>query len=141
MNASVDAARTTGCKRIVRLTGKGETPWSIFSILINGLGSMAKAWNYEGEQLLRAADDIEYTIVRPGVMRGEEADLPANSLALGDDGADLKVTSIPHASIARLCIDSLSFANAGRTTLCAMASDPCRPPHCGLPQSAHAGAT
>ena len=42
----IDAARASGtCKRIVRLTGKGETPWSIFSILINGLGSMAKAWN------------------------------------------------------------------------------------------------
>lgn len=41
----IAAARSTECKRIVRLTGKGETPWSIFSILINGLGSMAKAWN------------------------------------------------------------------------------------------------
>lgn len=31
-----------------------------------------------------------------------------------------QVTSIPHASIARLCVESLSYANAGRTTLCAM---------------------
>ena len=120
----IEAARASRtCKRIVRLTGKGETPWSIFSILINGLGSMAKAWNYEGERLLRACDDIEYTIVRPGVMRGEEADLPPASLVLGDDGADLKVTSIPHGSIAALCIDSLGYANAGRCTLCAMASE------------------
>lgn len=117
----IKAARASGtCKRIVRLTGKGEDPWSIFSILINGLGSMAKAWNYEGERLLRDVSDLEYTIVRPGVMRGEEADLPPKSLALGDDGADLKVTAIPHASIAKLCIDSLSYANAGRSTLCAM---------------------
>eukprot|EP00962_Isochrysis_galbana_P049317 scaffold20827_cov129-Isochrysis_galbana.AAC.1 len=43
--------------------GKGEDPWSVFSILINGLGSMAKAWNYEGEQLLRACEDVDYTIV------------------------------------------------------------------------------
>ena len=120
----IAAARSSStCKRVVRLTGKGETPWSIFSILINGLGSMAKAWNYEGERLLRACDDLEYTIVRPGVMRGEEAELPSNSLALGDDGADLKVTSIPHATIARLCIDSLGYANAGRSTLCAMATE------------------
>ena len=120
----IGAARASGtCKRIVRLTGKGETPWSIFSILINGLGSMAKAWNYEGERLLREADDLEYTIVRPGVMRGEESELPANSLALADNGGDLKVTSIPHSTIARLTIDSLTYANAGRCTLCAMASE------------------
>ena len=51
----------------MRVTGKGETPWSFFSILINLLGSHAKAWNYEGEQLLRASS-LDYTIVRPGVM-------------------------------------------------------------------------
>lgn len=120
----IRAARASGtCTRIVRLTGKGETPWSIFSILINGLGSMAKAWNYEGEQLLLACDDLEYTIVRPGVMRGDEAELPSHSLALADDGADLKVTAIPHATIARLCVDSLSYGNAGRCTLCAMQSE------------------
>lgn len=45
------AAKSSGtCKRIVRITGKGESPWSLPSILINGLGSMAKAYNYEGEQ-------------------------------------------------------------------------------------------
>lgn len=78
---------------------------------------------YEGEQLLRATDDLEYTIVRPGVMRGEETEFASHSLALGDDGADLKVTSIPHATIARLCVESLGYANAGRSTLCAMASE------------------
>jgi len=29
---------------------------------------MAKAWNYEGENLLRACPVVEYTIVRPAVM-------------------------------------------------------------------------
>lgn len=115
------AARASGtCNRLVRLTGKGETPWSIFSILINGMGSMAKAWNYEGEQLLRAADDIEYTIIRPGIMQGDVADLAPSSLALADDGGDLKVTSIPHASIAALAIDVFGSPNAARATLCAM---------------------
>ena len=42
----IEAAQASGtCGRVVRITGKGETPWSIFSILINGLGSMAKACN------------------------------------------------------------------------------------------------
>jgi len=41
----------------VRITGS-EKPWNIFSIIINGLGGMAKAWNYEGERLLRACDDL-----------------------------------------------------------------------------------
>ena len=48
----IDAARASdSCKRIVRITGKGETPWSIPSILINGLGSMAKA--YSGNFVVR----------------------------------------------------------------------------------------
>ena len=88
----VAAAKASGSvRRIVRITGKGEDPWSIFSILINGLsrdirrdirreiraematmrvaglGSMAKAWNYEGECVLRKSD-IDYTIIRPGIM-------------------------------------------------------------------------
>ena len=92
----VAAAKASGSvRRIVRITGKGEDPWSIFSILINGLsrdvrrelapryglrcrrcashsvaglGSMAKAWNYEGECVLRGTSDIDYTIIRPGIM-------------------------------------------------------------------------
>ena len=31
----IDAGRATNCTRIVRITGKGESPWSIFSILIH----------------------------------------------------------------------------------------------------------
>ena len=88
----IEAAQASGtCSRVVRITGKGETPWSVFSILINGLGSMAKAWNYEGENLLRACPDVEYTIVRPGVMGGDAANAPPASLALADNGGDLKV--------------------------------------------------
>lgn len=117
----IKAARASGtCKRIVRVTGKGETPWSFFSILINGLGSMAKAWNYEGERLLRACDDIDYTIIRPGVMGDVDATLEDASLVLADDGGDLKVSSIPHISVAQLCVRCLEFPNAERTTLCAM---------------------
>ena len=117
----IEAAKLSGtCQRIVRITGKGETPWSVPSILINGLGSMAKAWNYEGEQLLRAAKaDVEYTIIRPGVM-GQVDDLQPSSLALADDGGDLKVSAIPHGAVADLCVDCLDAPNAAGSTLTAM---------------------
>jgi putative NADH-flavin reductase len=126
----VAAMRKTNCKRIVRITGKGETPWSLFSILLNALGSMAKAWNNEGEHVLREAADIDYTIIRPGVMSTSDEDLcepdkclTANSLALADDGGDLKVTPIPHGAIANLCVEVLKFPNTARSTLTAMQSE------------------
>ena len=107
------------CKRIVRITGKGETPTSFFSVLINLLGSMAKAWNYEGERLLRDQQDIEYTIIRPGIMseKGPEGNY---SLILADDGGDLPVAKIRYADIATLAIDCLAYPNAARSTLTAM---------------------
>ena len=92
-------AAKAGCRRVVRVTGKGEAPWSFFSVLINLLGCHAKTWNYEGERRLRANEDIAYTIVRPGVM-GVETELAPDSLALADDGGDLKVSAIPHAAVA-----------------------------------------
>lgn len=121
----IDAAKRSGSVcRIVRITGKGETPWSPFSILINGLGSMAKAYNYEGEQLLRAAagaGEIEYTIIRPGVMgKGDEELGEDRDLVLADNGAGLKVSSIPHRCVAQLCVASLGCANTARATLTAM---------------------
>ena len=117
----IDAAKASGsCKRIVRITGKGETPWSIPSILINALGSMAKAYNYEGENLLRAAkSEVEYTIIRPGVM-GQTDELQPSSLALSDDGGDLKVAPIPHSAVADLCLGALESPNAACATLTAM---------------------
>lgn len=107
------------CKRIVRITGKGEDPFGIFSILINMLGSMAKAWNYEGEQLLRKCKDIDYTIVRPGVM-GPENIPTGKVLALADNGGDMKVSAVRYEDIASLCVQSLDYENCARTTLTAM---------------------
>ncbi|KAL7572579.1 hypothetical protein ACA910_000396 [Epithemia clementina (nom. ined.)] len=135
----LEAAKASGgsCKRIVRITGKGEDPTSIFSILINMLGSMAKAWNYEGEQALRSQTDVEYTIIRPGVMSeqgpvDEKNDTKQSSsdysnkyqLVLADNGGDLKVSKIRYDDIASLCIESLGYSNAGRCTLTAMTRDP-----------------
>ena len=50
---------------------------------------------------------------------GAAADEPS-SLALADNGGDLKVSRISYAAVAALCVDSLGHANAARSTLCAM---------------------
>lgn len=115
----IDATKeSTSCKRIVRVTGKGEDPFGFFSVLINMLGNMAKGWNYEGEQLLRDSG-VDYTIVRPGVM-GKD-DIPTGKvLALADNGQDLKVSAVTHSQIADLCVSCLDYSNAARTTLTAM---------------------
>lgn len=106
------------CKRIVRVTGKGEDPFGVFSILINMLGNMAKGWNYEGEQLLRDSG-LDYTIVRPGVMGRD--DIPTRKvLALVDNGKDLKVSPVTHSQISNLCVECLNYPNAARATLTAM---------------------
>jgi len=115
----IDAAKESGSiKRIVRVTGKGEEPTQFFTVLINMLGNMAKAWNYEGEQLLRTSD-IDYTIIRPGVMGND--DIPTDKvLALADNGQDLPVTAVTHSQIASLCVECLDYPNTARSTLTAM---------------------
>jgi nucleoside-diphosphate-sugar epimerase len=114
----IDAAGECDCKRIIRVTGKGEEPTKVFTVLINMLGNMAKAWNYEGEQLLRASG-VDYTIVRPGIMGRD--DIPTGRvLALADNGRDLPVTAVSHSQIADLCVDCLNYPNTYRSTLTAM---------------------
>lgn len=109
--------RGSACRRIVRITGKGETPMSFFSILINMFGTMAKAWNYEGEELLRQSG-LDYTIIRPGIMMAE---VPAESLrGLKDDGGDLPVSQVSYGQIAELSIQCLDYDNAAKATLTAM---------------------
>jgi len=123
-------ASQSKCKRIVRITGFGEDPKGFFTILINLLGSMAKAWNYQGEQALRSnAKDLEYTIVRPGVM-SDDAPSPLNNnkdkkvaFQLMDNGAPLPVSRIRYSDIAKLCVDSLDASNnpaVGHCTLTAV---------------------
>ena len=131
--AACKASQT--CKRIVRVTGKGEQPTQIFTVLINMLGHMAKGWNYEGEQLLRTgcsskeehgSGGLEYTIVRPGVMRSDNTNnddvLPPKEgvLALADNGGDLPITSVSHTQIASLCVDCLNYPNTAQSTLTVM---------------------
>jgi NAD(P)H-binding len=113
------------CKHLVRITGKGETPWSIFSILINALGGIAKGWNYEGEQLIRSQQSVKYTIIRPGIMKesiAEDQHAPSSSVVLGlrDNGNDMKVSVVSYEQIANLTIQVLSRMNCHRTTLTAM---------------------
>mmetsp|Transcript_7729 Transcript_7729/g.24210 ORF Transcript_7729/g.24210 Transcript_7729/m.24210 type:complete len:156 (+) Transcript_7729:237-704(+) len=84
---------------------------------------MVKAWNYAGETLLRESrDEVAYTIIRPGIMSRADpvAGDPPRSLALVDNGRDLKVTPITHAAIAKLCVACLDAPNAAGSTLSAM---------------------
>jgi NAD(P)-dependent dehydrogenase (short-subunit alcohol dehydrogenase family) len=117
------------CRHLVRITGNGETPWSIFSILINAFGGMAKAWNYEAEQLIRNQSAIDYTIIRPGIMKKDDdgtggkgggSTLPA--LTLRDNGGALPVTVTTYGQIAALSIDCLRRPNMKRSTLAVMNS-------------------
>jgi hypothetical protein len=108
--------------RLVRITGKGEDPWSIFSILINAFGGIAKGWNYEGEQLLRKSS-VDYTIIRPGVLKeqlDDEGNDPPPQLALLDNGRNLPVTAVSYAQIAQLIIQCMTLDNCKRATITAM---------------------
>lgn len=131
----LQACRDSKCRRIVRITGKGENPTSFISILINTLGSMAKAWNYQGEQVLRGQTDVAYTIIRPGIMVNEPSvatvtgNDPPVGLALADDGGDLPVSKISYADVASLCIECLNRDNTARSTLCAMTTAPSESEH------------
>lgn len=111
------AKKSDSFGRIVRITGKGEDPYGIFTILINMLGNMAKAWNYEGECLLRQSG-LNYTIIRPGIMSPDE--FPGKVKALKDDGQDLPVSKVGYDQIANLAVECLDFENAAKATLTAM---------------------
>lgn len=116
----VQASAATTIRRIVRITGNNEKPFSFFSILLNMLGKMAKGWNYEGEQVLRTSSTIPYTIIRPGVMR-PSIPSTSKSRALGDNGtSNLKVSAVSYAQIAELCIECLDYDNCDKSTLVAM---------------------
>jgi len=122
----VASSNKSTVKRIVRITGKGESPFSIFSILINMLSGMAKGWNYEGEQLLRKKSNnkIDYTIIRPGILM-EAKNMKEGKVFYGlrDNGLDMPVTPVSYDQIANLCIESLNYDNCARTTLTAMNTD------------------
>lgn len=120
----------TKIMHIVRITGKGEDPKGFFSILLNGLGAYCKAWNYQGEVVLRtmlanpsqdeSKDSIGYTIVRPGILKKEEKEIELNlftkeDLELADDGGNnLKVTTVGYSQIAGLLVDLVLSAGDGR---------------------------
>lgn len=106
------------CQRVVRITGKGEEPFSFFSILINLLGGMAKAWNNQAEGLFRESS-IDYTIIRPGIMMDKVEGGP-NCLALKDNGGNIKTSAVSYSQIASLCIQSLHYDQCKRSTLTAM---------------------
>lgn len=117
----VKIAEEVGCDHVVRITGNNEKPWSFFSILINGLGRMAKGWNYEGEQVLRMQSKVDYTIIRPGIMKDDYDPVEAGvHLEVKDNGGYLKISPVSYSQIAELCIESLLQSQARRSTLTAM---------------------
>jgi len=80
---------------------------------------MAKGWNYEAEQLIRASR-IDYTIIRPGVMKEVVEDEGRLTLGLKDNGGDLKVSAVSYGRIADLVIQSYQRDTCKRCTLTAM---------------------
>ena len=118
----IDAAHgTPSVKRIIRITGKGEQPYSIVAILINMLGNLAKGWNYEGEVLLRKSG-IDYTIIRPGLLKKDYTE-PTKARGLVDNGGDMKVSVVSYHQIAQVCIESLQYDNTKKSTLTVMNVD------------------
>lgn len=95
--------------------------WSLFSILINAFGGMAKGWNYEAEQVIRLNRNIDYTIIRPGVMK-DVVENEDSSLVLGllDNGGDLKVSAVSYGRIADLVIQAFQRDSCKRCTVTAM---------------------
>jgi len=120
---AVQEQKNPTCKRIVRVTGKGEQPFSVFTILINMLGFMAKAWNYEGEQLLRKSQ-LAYTIVRPGLLKDpDDYQIPTKAKMVKDNGQDLKVSPVTYDQIANVCIEVLNHDNCAKSSLTVMNVD------------------
>ena len=126
----IDAANDSPTvKRIVRLTGVCDTPFSFFSILINLLGRLAKGYNYEGEMLLRSESQKsnvswDYTIIRPGVMSSDHENEGEGILALADNGEKLPVSRMSYGQIAMLCSQVCDYANCGRSTITAANVEP-----------------
>ena len=134
------SARDDGPKieHVVRITGKGEDPTGIFSILLNGLGSYCKAWNYQGEVVVRQAfgtGDIGYTIIRPGILKkvepptNEQGTSPDDLVLADNGGNDLKVTPVTYNQIAALMVELVKLAKGKdqggrRVTLAAMNTPP-----------------
>lgn len=113
---------TAGVKpHIIRITGKGEDPFSFFSILINMLGNLAKGWNYEGETLLRKSG-LDYTIIRPGILNGDYQE-QKKARMLKDNGTNMKVSPVSYTQIAELCVDCLKYDNVRKSTLTVMNVD------------------
>lgn len=116
----INAAKITKTKHIIRVTGNGEKPWSLPTIIINLLGSMNKAWNYAGECELRNSN-ITYTIIRPGIMK-KNCNL-SFPLMLSDNGNYLPISKISYDNIANLCLECISHPNVKNTTLTAMTTE------------------
>lgn len=117
------AANKTNTKHIIRISGNGENPWKLITIIMNTLGSMCKAWNYAGECLLREQINnynISYTIIRPGIMGKKNCN---ENLKIKDNGNYLPITKVSYNSIANLCISCIGNNDIKNCTLTAMSTN------------------
>ena len=116
------AANITNTKHIIRISGNGENPWKLITIIMNTFGSMNKAWNYAGECELRnnykLYTNISYTIIRPGIMVKKLKE----SLEIKDNGNYLPITKVSYNDIANLCISCINNNDLKNTTLTVMSS-------------------
>lgn len=81
---------------------------------------MAKGWNYEAEQLIRSNSNIDYTIIRPGIMKEVVENEDSLTLGLRDNGGELKVSAVSYGRIADLVIQAIQKDNCKRCTVTAM---------------------
>ena len=83
---------------------------------MNAVGGMAKGWNYEAEQLIRANSNIDYTIIRPGITKEVVEDEDSLTLGLRDNGGELKVSAVSYGRIADLVIQAFQKDTCRRCT-------------------------
>lgn len=81
---------------------------------------MAKGWNYEAEQIIRSNPNIDYTIIRPGILKNVVENEDNLTLGLKDNGGDLKVSAVSHGRIADLVIQAFQRDTCKRCTITAM---------------------
>jgi hypothetical protein len=103
--------RAKNVKKLIRVTGAlvGRNPFSIFSVLFNGLLSMTVMWHEASEIEIRKSG-LDYTCIRPTEMTSNEPVMKTTNqtLYLFEDKSNdrtLKfISRIPRQDVADLCV-------------------------------------
>ncbi|CAM9522961.1 unnamed protein product [Chrysoparadoxa australica] len=116
----VQAAKASGCHRLIRITGNavGLPASSPVAILLNLFASMTVKWQLKGEQVLRASG-LDYTVVRPGGLTDDPRP-PGLPLVLTCDGQPASKKGsfrIGRDDVADLMVACLDRPNTKKATL------------------------